>query len=145
MFVLFVVLTVISALVLIVGAVWWLATSGKPTRRSGPDVGAEVMGAPASDEGEIGATLLEKSAFVGTGVAEAREAGISYVEIKRLLQAREWRAALPPLLGMLGLYFFIVFGALALWFGLHDKLVATLIAGVGLFTMVRIAYDFVRA
>jgi hypothetical protein len=145
MFVLFVVLTVISAIALIVGVIWWLATSGKTTRRSGPDVGAEIMGGSTSDDDEVSMTLLEKSAFVGKGVAIEREAGISYAEVKQMLRDREWRAAIPPLLALLGLYFFVVFGALALWFGLHDKLIATLIAGVVLFTMGRITYDFIRA
>ena len=43
MFVLFLALTILSLIVLIVGFIWLLASRGQTTRRSGPDVGAEIM------------------------------------------------------------------------------------------------------
>ncbi len=145
MFVFFLVLTVISVLVMIAGVAWWLIATGKPTTRSGPDVGAEIMGASSDDAEGLSINLLDKSAFRGKGVAVSAENEISYGEVKRLVRERRWREVLPPLLGMTGLFCFIVFGALALWLGLQDKLVATLIVGVVLFTMGRIAYNFIRA
>jgi hypothetical protein len=140
-----IVLTAISLIVLIVGLVWWLAGSGKTTRRSGPEVGAEIMGGMGNDDPEMGATLLDKSAFAGKGVAVEREAAVSYAEVKRMVRGRQWREALPPVLAIAGLYGLVVFGALALWVAMDDKLVATIIAGVALFTMARIAYDFARS
>jgi hypothetical protein len=46
---------------------------------------------------------------------------------------------------MAGLFGLIVFGILALWFKMDDKLVATLITGVVLFTMARIGWNISRA
>jgi hypothetical protein len=46
---------------------------------------------------------------------------------------------------MAGLFGIIVFGVLALWVALDDKLIATAIAAVVLFTMARIAINFVRS
>jgi cell division protein FtsX len=82
---------------------------------------------------------------VGKGIQVSRSAEISYVEIKQLVRDRQWRAALPFLLAMIGLFGLIVFGVLALWVKLDDKLVATLIAGVVLFTMGRIGWNVYRA
>lgn len=53
--------------------------------------------------------------------------------------------AIASLLVLAGMFGLIVFGVLALWLKLDDKLVATLIAAVVLFTMGRIALGFVRA
>lgn len=145
MFVWFVVLTVISGITLIIGFIWMLTASGKTTRRSGPEVGAEIMGGSAGDDDEAGITLLEKSVFAGKAVAVEREAEVSYTDIKRMVRERRWRAALPPLLAMIGLSGLVVFGALALWVKLDDKLVATLIVAVVLFTMGRVAHNFRRS
>ena len=51
------------------------------------------------------------------------------------MAARPWRGVLPALLVMVGLFGLIVFGVLALWVKMDDKLVATVIAAVVLFTM----------
>lgn len=145
MFIPFIVLTAISGSALIIGFIWMLAAQGKTTRRSGPEVGAEIMGGSGGDDDGTGVTLLEKSVFAGKGVAVEREAEVSYAEIKRMVRAREWRAALPPLLAMVGLAGLVVFGALALWVKLDDKFVATLILAVVLFTMGRVARNFRRS
>jgi hypothetical protein len=144
MFGLFLVLTIVSGAVLIVGFAWWLAASGKTTRRSGPDVGAEIMGGQASDDQEVGLTLLEKSVFAGKGAAVEREADVSVADLKGMLRQRQWRGALPPLLVIGGLCGLVLFGALALWARLDDKLIGTLILAVALFAVVRVARDFVR-
>lgn len=145
MFVAFLILAVLSALILVAGFVWMLVVRGETTRRSGPDVGAEIMGSGAGEDDGVQVTLLEKSVFKGAGVSVSREAGISYVEMKRLLGEGNWKAALPPLLAAVGLFGMIVFGVIALWIALDDKLIATLIAAPILYTMARIARDFLRA
>lgn len=144
MFVLFLVLAILCLIPLVVGTVWMLAGRGQTTRRSGSDVGAEIMGGIGGDDDE-GVPVAEKSFFVGKSIRVSRSAEISYVEIKQLVRDRQWRSALPFLLAMIGLFGLIVFGVLALWFKLEDKLVATLIAGVVLFTMARIGWNIYRA
>ena len=152
MFVIFLVLAGLSLIVLVIGSIWMLSGQGQTTRRSGRDVGAEIMGDIGNDNPisnddpvEKGIPLVEKSVFVGKGVKVTREAGISFTEIKQLVRERKWRAALPPLLGIVGMFGLIVFGVLALWWKMDDKLIATLIAAVALVAMARIAWNFIRA
>jgi hypothetical protein len=144
MFVFFLVLAILSLILLVIGTIWLLAGRGQTTRRSGRDVGAELMGSIGSEDGE-GVPVAEKSVFVGKGVQVSRSVEIPYAEIKQLISDRQWRAALPVLLAMAGLFGLIVFGVLALWFRMDDKLVATLITGVVLFTMARIGWNISRA
>ena len=61
------------------------------------------------------------------------------------MRDRQWRGALPALRAMVGLFGLIVFGVLALWVKMDDKLIATVIAAVVLFTMGRIGWSFLRA
>ena len=144
MFVFFLVLAILSLILLVIGTIWLLAGRGQTTRRSGRDVGAELMGGMGDEDGE-GVPVAEKSVFVGKGVQVSRSVEISYAEIKQLIRDRQWRAALPVLLAMAGLFGLIVFGVLALWFKMDDKLVATLITGMVLFTMARIGWSISRA
>jgi len=74
-----------------------------------------------------------------------RETEMSYAEVKQLVRDRRWRAALPPLLVIGGMFGMVIFGVLALWLKLDDKLIATLIAAVVLFTMGKIALGFIRS
>jgi hypothetical protein len=143
MFVFFLVLAILGLILLVIGAAWLLAGGGQTTRTSGRAAGAEVMGG-IGDAGE-GTPGAGKSFFVGKGVKVSRSVEISYADLKRLMRDGQWRAALPYLLAMAGLFGLIVFGVLALWLTLDDKLVATLIAGVVLFTMGRIAWNICRA
>ena len=109
MFIALLVLTAISLLALIAGTAWWLASSGETRRRRGAEVGVDIMGGLDAGEG-AGGNLLEQPVFKGKAAAVEREASISYVEVKRRLRAGD-RAALPPLLAMVGLFGFLVFGA----------------------------------
>jgi hypothetical protein len=144
MFVFFLVLAILSLILLVVGTIWLLAGGGQTTRRSGPDVGAELLGGIGGEDDE-GIPVAETSIFVGKGIQVSRSVEISYTEIKQLVRDRQWRAALPFLLAMTGMFGLLDCGALALWFRMDDKLVATLIAGVVLFTMARIGWNISRA
>jgi hypothetical protein len=74
-----------------------------------------------------------------------RDADVSFRDIKGMMRDRQWRGALPALLAMAGLFGLIVFGVLALWVKMDDKLIATVIAAVVFFTMARIGWSFLRA
>jgi hypothetical protein len=146
MFVLLLALTIVSLIVLIVGFIWLLTAQGRTTRRSGPDVGAELMTGMGDDVVDDEAIpLVEKSVFVGTGVKVTRDVDVSFGDIKALLRNRQWRGALPALLVIGGLFGLMMFGVLALWVKMDDKLIATVIAAVVLFTMARIGWSFLRA
>lgn len=145
-FTVFLTLAIASLIVLIAGFILLMTTRGETTRRSGREAGAEIMGGLGEEETEgVSIPVLEKSVFVGTGVSVTRETEMSYAEVKQLVRDRRWRAALPPLLVIGGMFGLIVFGVVALWLKLDDKLVATLIAAVVLFTMGRIGLGFIRA
>ena len=145
MFVLFLALTILSLIVLIVGFIWLLAARGQTTRRSGPDVGAEIMTGMGEDDDDDAIPLVEKSVFVGTGAQVTRDVEVSFGDIKQMLRDRQWRGALPALLVIGGLFGLVIFGVLALWVKMDDKLIATVIAAVVLFTMGRIGWSFLRA
>ena len=146
MFVLFLTLTILSLIVLIIGFIWLLASQGRTTRRSGRERGRRDHDRPgrgrdAVDDVEA-IPLVEKSVFVGTGSQVTRDVDVSFGDIKGMLRDRQWRGALPALLAMAGLFGLIVFGVLALWVKMDDKLIATVIAAVVLFTMARIGWSF---
>ena len=145
MFVLFLALTVLSLIVLIVGFIWLLVAQGRTTRRSGRDAGAEIMTGMGDEDEEGAIPLVEKSVFVGTGVQVTRDVDVSFGDIKGMLRERQWRGALPALLVIVGLFGLVVFGVLALWLKMDDKLIATIIVAVVLFTMGRIGWGFLRA
>ncbi len=145
-FTVFLALAIAGLIVLIVGFILLMTSRGETTRRSGREAGAEIMGSLGEEETEgVSIPVLEKSVFVGTGVEVSREVEVPFAEIKQLVQDRRWRAALPPLLVLAGMFGLIVFGVLALWLKLDDKLIATLIAAVVLFTMGKIGLGFIRA
>ena len=145
-FTIFLILAVASLIVLIVGFILLMTSRGETTRRSGREAGAEFMGSLGEEETEgVSIPVLEKSVFVGTGVSVTRETEMSYAEVKQLVRDRRWRAALPPLLVIGGMFGMVIFGVLALWLKLDDKLIATLIAAVVLFTMGKIALGFIRS
>lgn len=144
MFLLWLTLTVTSAVVLATGFVWIMISSGETRVRNGEQVGAETM-ASGVDEDDEGLTLREASTFKGEAIGLQREASFSFGEIKALLRARRWRQALPLLLTMGGLAGLLLFGALALMAGLEDRLVGGLALLLVLYTLVRAGIDFVRA
>ena len=97
------------------------------------------------DDDDEAIPLVEKSVFVGTGAQVTRDVDVSFGDIKAMMRDRQWREALPALLVIGGLFGLVIFGVLALWVKMDDKLIATVIAAVVLFTMGRIGWSFFRA
>ena len=143
MFIALLVLTAISLLALSQARPGGSRQAARRDDAAGAEVGVDIMGGLDAGEG-AGGNLLEQPVFKGKAAAVEREASISYVEVKRRLRAGD-RAALPPLLAMVGLFGFLVFGALALWAGMEDKVIGGLIAVAVLVTMARIGWDISRA
>ena len=84
---------------MIVGFIWLLVSRGQTTRRSGPDVGAEIMTGMGDDVDGVddeAIPLVEKSVFVGTGAQVTRDVDVSFGDIKGMIRDRQWRGALPP-------------------------------------------------
>jgi len=148
MFIILLVLTAVSAVAMVAGFGWLLASSGHTTRRSGPEVGAELaadMAEMQEQDAGAGATIAERSTFRGTGVKVEREADVSFADIKAALRRGSGREALPAQLAMGGLSGLLAFGSLALLAGWQEKLIGAIIAIAVLYCLVRIWIGFARA
>jgi hypothetical protein len=142
--ILFLALTCLSLIVLLFGAVWALILFGQTRRRSGPEVGAEIMARRMDSdlEGIVGA---RRTFFKGKATAVEREASFSLAEIKQALREGRCLHMIPVLLvigGFLGLF---LFGAATAWLIIPNKLIAGLIAIAALYVVIRRTIDFVRA
>lgn len=133
----------LSILLLLTGFVWVLLQSGKTTRRRGADVGRELMADRVEEHDET--TLVQKSAFRGQAASARSEASIRFVDIKNQIKRGQWNDALPALLAISGILGLLLFGSLALFVALDDKLVGGLIAIVGVFSTLRVIVGMARA
>jgi hypothetical protein len=144
MFILFLALTGLSVVTLIVGTVWTAVVFGQTRRRSGPEVGAEMMAERMArdSEGQVGPQYVF---FKGKAVAAERKASFSFAEIKQQLMAGEWLQMFPVLLAIGGFLGLFLFGAAAAWLGIENKLLAGLIVIVALYALIRTVSAFARA
>jgi hypothetical protein len=144
MFILFLALTGLSVVALIAGTVLTAILFGRTRWRSGPEIGAELMAERmARESGGLGKP--QHIFFIGKGVAVDREAGFSYAQIKQRLMAGQWLLMFPVLLAIGGLLGLFLFGSVAAWLGIEDKLVAGAVVVVAFYALFRIVSNFVRA
>jgi hypothetical protein len=141
---LFLALTGLSVLALIVGTIWTAVGFGQTRRRSGPEVGAEIMAERMARDSE-GHTRPQHVFFKGKATAVEKEASFSFAEIKQQLRAGQWLQMLPVLLAIGGFLGLFLFGSVAAWLGIENKLLAGLIAIVALYALVRAVIALVRA
>ncbi len=146
MFILLLVLTAASGIAMVVGFSWLLAGSGQTTRKSGPEVGAEVMAGMAEmeeDDAGVASTLAERSAFKGSGVKVESEVSVSFADIKASMRAGGG-AGVPALLAMGGLSGLLAFGSLTLLAGWRNLIAVVVVIGV-FYCLARIWIGFARA
>ena len=108
MFLLFLSLTIASALSLVGGFAWAVLASHN-TAKECAGKGAEV------DE-------TEEDVFVGASVSVKCEGSISVTDLKKAILEGDWGNALPWVLGMLGLIGIMIFGGLTALAAAHDKM-----------------------
>jgi hypothetical protein len=144
MFIPFLALTGLSVVALMVGTIWTALVAGQTRRRSGPEVGAEMM-AERMARDSTGHTKPQYVFFKGKAVAIERKASFSFAEIKQQLMAGQWLDMFPVLLAMGGFLGLFLFGAAAAWLGIENKLLAGLIVIVALYAIVRTVIAFARA
>jgi hypothetical protein len=145
MTILFIVLTVLSLAALVAGMAWALATSGETRRRSGPDVGAEIIADRMEDEHDEATTIAQRTAFKGKAVKVEREASFGLADVKHQVAAGQWREALPVLLALGGLVGFLLFGSLVALLAIESKLIGGAIVIVAAYAVVRIVLALRRA
>ena len=133
---LFIILTVLSLVALIIGILWTVLTQGDTRRRTGSDVGAEIIAEQMVEETE-GYVATPQTAFKGKATAVEREASFSLAEIRQQIRAGQWRQNLPVLLAIAGFLGLLIFGALTSWVAIDNKLIAGLIVVVAAYAVVR--------
>jgi len=138
-------LTVLSVVATAIGVTWMLKTRGRTWRRSGEDVGREMVADLMDDVDDTPSTHAQWTAFKGKAVATGAEASISYGEIKAMLAAKAWDRALPLLLTIAGVFGLLIFGALALTVGLEEKVIGLLLLAMALYALIRTVIGIARA
>ena len=141
---LFLIFTVLSAIVLLIGCVWTLVLYGRTRRRSGPEVGAEVMAGSMRD-GLAGKPVVQYTAFKGKAVAVEREASFSFADIKTMVRQGQWGRVLPVLMAIAGMWGLLFFGSISLLLGTGDLLIGGLAVVVAFYSIIRMFFGFVRA
>ena len=144
MFILFLVLTGLSVVDLIAGTIWTALAFGQTRQRSGPEVGEEVV-AGRMTRGSEPHARPQHVFFEGEAVSVEKQVSLSLSEIKQRLKAGQWGQMVPVLLAIEGFVGLLVFGALAAWVGLENRLLAILIVAVALYALVRTVLAFARA
>ncbi|MFH1086090.1 MAG: hypothetical protein V1772_10045 [Chloroflexota bacterium] len=134
-------LTILCVLLTIAGASWMLMARGRARPRTHDEVAGDMLSALGGDE--AGEPLAQT--FRGVTVGVHVETELSYAEIKALIAQRRWREAAGPLMAMVGVLGLVLFGSLAFYVRLDDKLVGGLIAAVCVFTVARIVLAIARA
>jgi hypothetical protein len=126
---------VISLILFAIGMVWLLKLRGKTSRRSGAQVGAELlaekMARQSLPDGKT--SLARKTWFWGKGWAVEREMSFSYAEIKILWRESAFGALLPFMLfavGMLGVMFL---GGLLMLLTLPSRIPGAIILVAGVY------------
>jgi hypothetical protein len=96
--------TILSLIFFIIGVTWILVTRGTTHRRSGEEVGQEVM-----------STQMDEVVFFkGKAAAVEREASIGLDDIKTAIKTRQWGFIVALLMMILGLSGMCLCGGLSL-------------------------------
>ena len=145
MFVILLVLAVLCLIALIVGFVLVLTGRGRVTRRSGDDVGREMVSELMHDEEDEAVVVAENTYFKGKAAAVEVETSISFGEIKGMVKAGQWRQAAPLLLAIGGLLGMMLFGSLAALVRAEEKVIPLVFVAMVLYALVRMGIGFAKA
>lgn len=135
-------LTILSGLALIVGSLWTMIFLRVNNHPNHPKEGAITNEEPISEE-EEGFNLT--SAYVGRAKSDGEGATINFGQIKKVVKNGHWRNTLPFLLAIFGFLGVLLFGSLALYVALDDKLLGSVVAAVAIFSVVRVAIRMIQA
>ncbi len=133
MFTLFLIFTLLSGVVLVIGLV-----AGVARGRRG---GGEVV---AGSEDDVTATERSAAAMRGTSASVQMEANAGYAEMKLAVRERRWKDALPALLVFHGIMGVLLFGALALLAGTDARLVGIVATAVAVYAIASMWWNLSR-
>jgi hypothetical protein len=138
---LFLALTLFSFLLIVVGFIWVVTTSGETRHDSGEKVGAQIIGEQIGDDDS---SVVQRTTFKGKAILVEHESSFRFTEIKARISAGDYSEALPIVLASGGLLGMLTFGSLALFVGMENKVGGGMIALVAIFTALRVVVKIVR-
>jgi hypothetical protein len=134
-------LTILSGLALIVGSIWTMIFLRPNNQTNGLKEGTVTNGEPIYKEEEFSLT----SSIAGKAGAEGEKATLNFGEMKKAVKRGHWRSSLPILLAIFGFLGLLLFGSLALYVALDNKLLGSVVAAVAIFSVVRVAIRMIQA
>jgi hypothetical protein len=135
-------LTIASGLALIVGSIWTMVFLRANNHPNGSSRGAVANRELISREEEDFSLTSSKP---GKASSEGEEPTLNFGEMKEAVKRGYWRNTLPILLAIFGFLGLLLFGSLALFVALEDKLLGSVVAAVAIFSVVRVAIRMVQA
>ena len=148
MFITMLALTILCLIATIAGFVLILTNKGQTQRRSGGEVGRELMSEFLQDDEGEAMVVAETTFFKGKAESAEASASISFGEIKGMLTSGQWRRALPLVLalgGFLGLFLFGGLAGLAVAKDSDGKVIAVVFVGMAVYAIVRVVIGILRS
>ena len=134
-------LAILSGLALILGSAWVMILLRSKNHLRGEVKEAVANGEQITEEEEV---VFQTPAYAESAGSKGEWIGLNFVEMKRGLKRGQWRNTAPILLAIFGFLGLLLFGSLALFVAMEDKLVGSVIAAVAIFAVIRVIIRMVQ-
>lgn len=134
-------LAILSGLALILGSVWVMILLRSKNHPRGAAKEAVANGEQITEEEEV---VFQTASYAESAGSKEEWTGLNFVEMKRGLKRGQWRNTLPILLAIFGFLGLLLFGSLALFVAMEDKVVGSVVAAVAIFAVVRVIIRMVQ-
>ena len=135
-------LAILSGLALILGSVWVMILLRSKNHPRGAVKEAVANGEQITEEEEE--VVFQSASYAESAGSKEEWKGLNFVEMKRGLKRGQWRNTLPILLAIFGFLGLLLFGSLALFVAMEDKVVGSVVAAVAIFAVVRVIIRMVQ-
>lgn len=134
-------LAILSGLALILGSVWVMILLRSKNHPRGAAKEAVANGEQITEEEEV---VFQTASYAESAGSKGEWTGLNFVEMKSGLKRGQWRNTLPILLAIFGFLGLLLFGSLALFVAMEDKVVGSVVAAVAIFAVVRVIIRMVQ-
>jgi len=135
-------LTTLSALLLLIGFVWILVENVRAVQRRDQDVGKEAL---TGKQGvDVGYPPEKRDPLGGQAVSTQTRSNISFADVKAQIRIGQWREVLPLLAAITGFLGLMLFGSLAFFVALENKLFGALVALASISATLRVVIGLIR-
>ena len=134
-------LAILSGLALILGSAWLMVLLRSKNHLRGEVKEAVANGEQITEEEEA---VFQTASYAESAESKGEWTGLNFVEMKSGLKRGQWRNTLPILLAIFGFLGLLLFGSLALFVAMEDKLVGSVVAAVAIFAVVRVIIRMVQ-